>query len=432
MIHSMRAPRRRAWSAALAVLAGLTVTLAWSGTARAATFGPPVIITGDQTGEPGINIAPDGTIYVNAPAGLLSDLPGSPSFVYRSTDGGSTWVKTPPDLRGLFPGGGDSNIAVDPATGEIYMTDLWLGSATVSFSTDRGETWTANPVEGVVVQDRQWISTTGGGNVYHLTHQIPAGLVVSKSVDGGATFPIQTLAATPVDQTGCICPSGPMISEGGIDLLGIGLLGLGDKIGFVYATSVGGVGFAGSTDGGLLFTNSDVSPPSSADSTQAFPVVANAGGGHLVAVWMEIVGNSSRVQFADSTDWGSTWSPPRTLVDAGTSVYPWIAASGLKVAVSLYHTDATGTPGTVPAGAGWFESYLESTDGGGTFSGLQIVDPTPVKSGPICTAGIDCTGNRELLDFQSVALDGGNRANLVWTHSIDNVSNTELRFARQQ
>ena len=102
------------------------------------------------------------------------------------------------------------------------------------------------------------------------------------------------------------------------------------------------------------------------------------------------------------------------------------------MAVSLYHTDATGTPGTVPAGAGWFESYLESTDGGGTFSGLQIVDPTPVKTGPICTGGVGCTGNRELLDFQSVALDAGNRANLAWTHSIDNVSDTELRFARQQ
>src|SRR5438132_12418690 len=307
------------------------------------------------------------------------------------------------------------------------MTDLWLGSATVSFSTDQGESWIANPLEGTVVQDRQWISTPGGGTVYHLTHQIPAGLVVSKSVDGGVSFLLRTVAATPADQMGCICPPGTLISR-----RGIGLLGFGDKVGFVYATSTGGVRFARSTSGGSLFTNGDVSPPSAADTTQAFPVVANAGGGHLVAVWMEIEEDRSRVQFAGSTDWGSTWSPPRTLVDAGTSVYPWIAASGSKVAVSLYHTDATGTPGTVPAGAGWFESYLESTDGGGTFSDLQIVDPTPVKTGPICTGGIDCTGNRELLDFQSVALDAGNRANLAWTHSIDNVSDTELRFARQQ
>src|SRR5207249_4162793 len=51
------------------------------GTTDAATFGAPVIISGDDTGEPGIDIAPDGTVYVNAPAGFLSRLPGSPSFV---------------------------------------------------------------------------------------------------------------------------------------------------------------------------------------------------------------------------------------------------------------------------------------------------------------------------------------------------------------
>src|SRR5947208_12544351 len=299
------------------------------GTGGAATFGSPVIITGDDTGEPGIDIAPDGTMYVNAPAGFLSSLAGSASFVSRSTDGGSTWVKTPAGVRGLFPGGGDSDLSLDPETGKIYMTDLWLGSATVSFSTDQGESWVANPLEGTVVQDRQWISTPGGGTVYHLTHQIPAGLVVSKSVDGGVSFLLRTVAATPADQMGCICPPGTLISE-----RGIGLLGLGDKVGFVYATSTGGLRFARSTSGGLLFTNRDVSPPSSADTTQAFPVVANAGGGHLVAVWMEIEGDRSRVRFADSTDWGSTWSPPRTLVDAGASGYPWIAAKGLKVPVA--------------------------------------------------------------------------------------------------
>src|SRR5205823_5778182 len=82
-------------------IARQALSTAAPGTGGAATFGSPVIITGDDTGEPGIHIAPDGTIYVNAPAGFLSSLPGSASFVYRSTDGGSTWVKTPAGLRGL-------------------------------------------------------------------------------------------------------------------------------------------------------------------------------------------------------------------------------------------------------------------------------------------------------------------------------------------
>src|SRR5256714_4369155 len=175
-------------------------------TARAAVgFGTPVVVTGLDAGEPGIDVANDGTIYVNAPTGLLSNLPGSPSAVFRSTDGGTNWAKTPDGARANLPGGGDSDISLDPNNGKIYMTDLWLGSATVSTSSDKGQTWTANPIEGTPIQDRQWISTPGGNIAYHLTHQIPSGLVVSKSVDGGVTFPIRPVAATPIDQTGCIC-----------------------------------------------------------------------------------------------------------------------------------------------------------------------------------------------------------------------------------
>jgi hypothetical protein len=419
--------RARAAGLVLAVvLLAIGTTLMLGGTARAATFGSPTVITGDDTGEPGIDIAPDGTIYVNAPSGLLSNLPGSPSFVYRSSDGGGSWTKLPAGLRSLFPGGGDSDISIDPGNGKLYMTDLWLGSATVSYSTNRGDSWTANPLEGVPVQDRQWISTPGGNRAYHLTHQIPLGLVVSKSIDGGLTYPLQAIGATPLDQTGCVCPPGTLISENGG-----GLFGSKDKVGFVYSTSTGGVNFARSTNGALTFSQSTVQPASSADTTQSFPVVSNAGGGHLAAVWQDVIGNSSVVRYSSSSDWGQTWSTPRTLVSSGTSLYPWVAASGSKVAISVYHTDASGVPSSVPESAQWLESYLESTDGGASFSALQTVDPTPVKTGPICTEGINCSGDRELLDFQSLALDAADRANLTWTRSIDGQTNTELRFAKQ-
>jgi hypothetical protein len=420
------APIRRSGTLIIAALACAGALALTAAGARGATFGSPVVVTGDDTGEPGIDVAGDGTIYVNAPAGLISNLPGSASWVYRSGDGGSSWVKAPAGLRENLPGGGDSDISIDPDNGKLYMTDLWLGSATVSFSTDRGESWTANPFEGTPVQDRQWISTPGGDVAYHLTHQIPAGLVVSRSVDGGLTYPVRTIAATPLDQTGCICPPGSLISEAGS-----GPLGTGDKVGFVYSTSTGGVNFAHSENGGLTFSQSTVGPASDADTTQAFPVVADGGNGRLAAVWMEITGNSSSVRFSSSDDWGQTWSAPSTLVGAGASVYPWVAVSGSKVAVSLYHSATPGTPSSVPESAQWFESYLESTDGGASFSALQDVDPLPVKSGPICTEGTGCSGDRELLDFQSLTLDPQARANLTWTRSLDGIEDTELRFARE-
>src|SRR5439155_21664936 len=112
-------------------------------------------------------------IYVNAPAGLLSNLPGSPSFVFRSDDGGATWTLTPPGLRSNLPGGGDSDLSIDSVTGTLYMTVLWLGCATVSRSTDGAASWLGDPVQGVVVQDRQLVVIAVRQTVYHVSRHTP-------------------------------------------------------------------------------------------------------------------------------------------------------------------------------------------------------------------------------------------------------------------
>lgn len=397
-----------------------------------AAFNAPVVVTGEDTAEPGIDIAADGTIYVNAPAGLLSNLPGSASFLFRSDDGGATWVQTDPGLRENLPGGGDSDVALDPADGTIYFTDLYLANSTVSVSHDEGNTWAfVDPVGGAPVHDRQWLATSGGGNVYHVYNQIPTGLWVSKSVDGGMTYVLGTLAASVLDRTGCVCPPGNMVAENG------GLLGTTTKVGVIYANSTGGIGFARSTNGGITWTQHVISPSDSADDTTlAFPVVARAGTGQLKAVWMEQVGNRTRVQFSRSSDFGQNWSVPLTLAGlgsaaGGTPVFPWIDARNGKVSIVLYHNAAEATPGSVPEGSEWLTTYFESLNGGSTFSGMSQVDSTPVKTGPICTEGVNCSEDRELLDFLQVAIDPQSRANVAWTRSIDGASDTEIRFARQ-
>src|SRR4051794_520123 len=406
-----------AGAAALGTFAPFT-----TGIAHAAAFGAPVVVSGDNASEPGVDVARDGTLYVNAPVGVLSNIPGSPSNVYRSSDGGTTWTRLPASLKANLPGGGDSDIAISP-NGTLSETDLWLGNSTVATSSDKGQTWTAQPVQGGFGQDRQWVTATSGGRVYHVVHQLPSGLWVSRSVDYGLTYPQHVVAASALDQTGCICPPGNIVSEDG------GLTG--DKVGGVYATSVGGVGFYRSTNGGLTFTNTTPGQASSATTNGAFPVVADGGNGRLAVVWQAVLGNTSTVWFTSSSDFGATWAPARQIVTSGTSLYPWIAYHGSKIAISLYHSDSAGTPDTVPASAQWFESYLESADGGATFSALQSADPTPVKTGPVCTGGINCASNRELGDFQQVALDGSDRAVLSYVRSIDNASNTEIRFVRE-
>src|SRR5919197_3379342 len=155
-MNALLASRRGRLAVAAACLAMLGLVLG-AASARAA-FNPAVVVSGADLGEPGIDAAADGTLYINATTGLLSNLPGSPSDIFRSDDGGSSWQLLPAGLKANFPGGGDSDISLDPQTGAIAETDLWLGSATVSKSTDKGATWTANPLQGVVVQDRQWVA----------------------------------------------------------------------------------------------------------------------------------------------------------------------------------------------------------------------------------------------------------------------------------
>src|SRR3954464_15976461 len=162
--------RRRLILATLAAGA-VTATTVLALPASAATFGAPVLVSNDNASEPGVDIAPDRTVYVNAPVGVLSNVPGSPSLVWRSTNGGSPWTKLPASLKANLPGGGDSDIAIQPDTGALAETDLWLGDSTVSVSTDKGQTWTANPLQGVAGQDRQWVTAAGGQRVYHVVHQ---------------------------------------------------------------------------------------------------------------------------------------------------------------------------------------------------------------------------------------------------------------------
>ena len=420
----MSSARRLAMAAGMGVaIPAVAITSHGHHATAAASFGTPVVV-GTGAAEPGIHVAPDGTtIYIEGPAGLLSNLPGSPSPIWRSDNDGSSWIRTPASLRANLPGGGDSTLAIDPATGNLSFADLWLGSSTVSTSTDKGQSWQAQPLGGLPVQDRQWLASTPGGNAYLAYHQIPAGIIVNKSVDGGLVYPLSSVAATPVDQTGCICPPGNVIAEGGT------MPGTNDKVGVIFATSTNGVKFARATDGATTFSVASVAS-GSAPTDSAFPVVANAGGGNLVATWLENDGSkTSRVGVARSADWGATWTGRQYLPLGGANVYPWVAASGQHVVISLYHSSTTGSPDTVPASATWNESFVESIDGGQTFSGLVTVDPTPVKSGPICTGGTNCSGNRELLDFQSVALDGAGKAVVAYARVAS--GGVDVMFARE-
>src|SRR5690348_17078625 len=147
---------RRSACVLLCLGAAAAMTLFLGLAAQADAFVTTTVTTKPMS-EPGVVVAPDGTVYVDGPEGILSGGPASPSPVFRSEDGGATWKETPLGMREDFPGGGDSDIAIDPANGTLYMTDLWLGDSTVSVSSDKGDTWESNPLQGAPIQDRQWV-----------------------------------------------------------------------------------------------------------------------------------------------------------------------------------------------------------------------------------------------------------------------------------
>jgi hypothetical protein len=412
----------------IAAVAALSAAMA-PNAATAAAFGTPVRVSTRAVSEPSIDVAPDGTLYINAPAGIGSKLPFSPSYIWRSADQGATWTETPFGLRADTLGGGDSDISVAP-DGKLAWTDLWLGSSTVGQSVDKAQTWTSNDLQGTLAQDRQWVAAVGGNVVYHVTHQIPGGLIVSKSVDGGVTYPVSYSAATVLDATGCICPPGNMVAEAGTQIVaGQQAASVSDKVGVAYYTSTGGVKFARSINGGLTWTQTEIKAASSLDTGKAFPVVANAGGGVLVAVWQEQGPSSSNVGFNISTNWGATWGTPQVIVSSGSSAFPWVDARNGKIGVSLYHTTSTGLPDNMGGSTQWNESYLESTTSAPTtWTTLQDAD-TGVKSGAICTNGLNCSSGRELGDFQSIVLDSSGRPNL--TYMRIGGTNPGVYFVRQ-
>ena len=135
---------RRTIAAVAAIVTVAAIALAPSSNASTPSFKDWVRV-GSGITEPGVHIAPDGTIFVDGPAGA----PTNHSKLFRSTDGGATFQETSWGTGfNRFPGGGDSDVAfrVTPNGQRVYFLDLWAGSNSISISEDNGTTWTkGNP-----------------------------------------------------------------------------------------------------------------------------------------------------------------------------------------------------------------------------------------------------------------------------------------------
>jgi hypothetical protein len=431
----------RRFTRASLVCSALILTIA-AAPAAAQTFSSPVVIDNSHNAsEPGIITDSSGKIFVNAPIGL----PG-PSLVWRSTDGGSTWKSTGPGTVGANPstqsanvtvGGGDSNVASDAAN-NLYFVDLWLGNASTAVSHDSGDSWLGQPLGSMPIQDRPWVSADPRpgqqGIAYTVTEQLGSGLWISRSVANnplaGAVYPLTTPEITTA-QRGFVgtVPPGNLVTD------------LNGTTYNVYATSTGtapggfGVGISSLPAGGTTTTNGSVTPADgSFDTSQNFPVAAvdNTADHNVYVVWTDPTPNSWNIRFASSTDGGKTWS---SAVTVGQGVYPWVTADAPgKVDIGWYSAAPayTGDPNKAPAGTQWnvdFAQSVNATSSAPTFTAPEVAAPG-IKSGAICTQGTNCSGDRELGDFMSIAHDAAGNA-LIAFAAVPSAGTSNIEFTKQ-
>lgn len=440
-----------------AVAAGVLGTPAGAaGSARG--FSKPVHVDttiGNQTGEPSIMVAPDGSEYIVAPEGAGFRTPtalgasgAGGSLIWRSDDHGRTWHFL--GSYDLPTGGGDTDIAIAP-NGTLYASGLsYAACSTIGVSTDKGQTWLDDPLAGCgstpVINDRQWNATDGNGTVY---------TAIGDTL-GGSIDLIRSLTTSPV-----VVPSSTLQLYTGGDYQWPGRIAVDQHNGQVYVVwnTVGAPnncdhapgsdacdpGQASTKTPDRIYVSSLARGANSAptpvvvasrpfDTFDSFVIDTVDAGGAVYVVWSERhpASRETWTMLSRSSDQGRSWSAPVRVGRTATTVYPWVSAGDAgRIAVSYYGTPAHGySPQTVRAGSPWSVYSAYSTDGGRTFTEYKTTGT--MQKGPICTSGTGCAaGSRNLLDFFATAVDA--RGCLVTAYADNNAGGQDaiVSYVRQ-
>lgn len=399
----------------------LPFAMVGSGNADAISFSRTYKMPASTGFEPGIDITRgangDQIVYVHEPTGT----PGH-SSLYRLEPGDAKFQQVPfaaPWNR--LPGGGDSDIAI--RGDDIWFIDLWLGSNSIVYSSDRGRTWTAGtPVTSIPTADRQWIGL--GDTTVDALGQRQTTVYLT---DQGALTPRQTFFARSRNNGIVWDHYGPVSEAASLGMADIPahLVSSGKTIA-IAAVDRGEMQVAVSHDEGATWRVTDATGgrkdangslngltmnPENPDQ-MAIIYPAKSGGGVI---------HLNQIVARTTNDGGATWSDPIMLSPTGLmGWFPWIDWRGDKIAAAWYQATTTKPgsygfdPNTPPAGNAWEVWYAESLDGGSTWSNAVDVGAGQVKKGAICTNGLSCgntgTLDRELGDFLQIAIDFDGRS----------------------
>lgn len=330
------APALAAPTAGLLHLAGQALAPAEAAMAQAVGAQFP---TGVAAAEPTIGITSDGAVFMtgnvpNPTCGVAGGCPVVPyanfnngPTIMRSTDQGQTWTDVFPKL----PTGDsyklrtwDPMVLVDRDTDRVFMDDIYpLGCGFLSFSDDRGESWTHNPAscgnpngndhQTIGTAKPRVLPTVGYPNLVYRCVNNLAYTGCAISVNGGLTFSPQL----PVQPTleNCLAITGHLEadSEGRM---------------FLPTACNGNPAIVVTEDDGQTWTASIISADHDLHGLHVDIAIDEAD--NLYAIWE----TDGLPWFATSTDHGATWSPAAM-----------VAAPG--VTMTKFNAVAAGAPGKV-------------------------------------------------------------------------------------
>ena len=427
--------------------------------AQLPTFTAPMLIdTVRAGGEPVIAITHAGTVLVSAhpgfthyhPSGedpaaaadLVTPFAGQ-SYMWRSTDNGTTW--TPLGLPGVGPvpaqpdGPRSAGLGVsDPEftvmqDGAICFTDLEnLAMSSTSCSTDDGKSWLpGNPAASGAPTDRQWLASYG--DEFYFTANYFTDHHIRASKDKGLTW----------EDRGDVPCSGDLVANPANGHLVVGC----------------GPGVAVSEDGGRTWSKV-LAVPGHETGSRSMSEPAIDGAGNVWATWSE---NEKSLWAAGSPDEGKTWpwvldltphvrlfaghgAPDGTKAAGtvnGTFVWPWISAgSAGRFAVTWFYSYADGASNK--QNGPWYTVSAEVVNAtqAAPIVVVSQLTPKPMHQGPICQAGTTCqvssvqgapSGDRRLGDFFETTIGNDGYLYGVWSNTEEKPGDviSHPQFVRQ-
>jgi hypothetical protein len=373
----------------------------------------------NQAGEPSIHVNRDGLVALASENGLGN---GSEFWSARQIGGTTaasacalTYDGQPNAFSHFGASGGDVDVAIapvrDPATNHfrIYTASLNLASVNVATSVDDGKSWSQVPVvEGIPVDDREWIAAYGDSTaLLSYTDIVTGNIDVLRSDDGGQSF---------IEQSQAINDNSTSSQIGN---LVIDHRNASPKPGGFWAyqsyvaqsspdsKNLDEAFLAVSQDGGASWVDQPI-PCTKAFGANGldhnFPNVSVAPDGTLFYT----VSNDKAVYVAMSKDHGTTWTCSSPVSSTSKAIFPWIVAT--SAGEDLVYYGASGSGANQIWSAYFAQNLTESVTG---WSTKQVVT---VHKGPVCESGISCNDGRQLFDDFGVDTDPQGWAHIAYSH----------------